>query len=74
MTKGGLTFSDSPFNYKEVLMPNAGEVYKCNICGNIVYVLEGGGADLICCEEEMKPVTGDVAKNLIQKMPKPGSP
>ena len=55
-------------------MPNAGEIYKCDICGNIVYVLEGGGSDLICCGEEMKQVTGDVAKDLMQKMPKPGSP
>jgi desulfoferrodoxin-like iron-binding protein len=55
-------------------MPNVGEMYKCDICGNIVDVLEGGGAELVCCGEEMKQVTGDVAKDLIQKMPKPGSP
>ena len=55
-------------------MPNAGEFYKCDICGNIVYVVEGGGADLVCCGEEMKLLSGDVAKNMMEKMPKPGSP
>ena len=34
-------------------MPEKREVYKCEACGNIVEVLEGGGADLICCGEEM---------------------
>jgi superoxide reductase len=55
-------------------MPNAGEVYKCDICGNIVYVVEGGGADLVCCGEEMKLQSEDVAKSIMEKMPKPGSP
>ena len=34
-------------------MPEKREVYKCESCGNIVEVLEGGGAELICCGEEM---------------------
>ena len=29
------------------------EVYKCNICGNIVEVLHGGAGGLICCGELM---------------------
>jgi len=55
-------------------MPNAGEVYKCDVCGNIVYVLEGGGAELVCCGEDMKKLTGDAAKSAMEKMPKLGSP
>lgn len=30
------------------------EVYKCEHCGNIVEVLEGGGGELLCCGEAMK--------------------
>ncbi|MCP4709776.1 MAG: desulfoferrodoxin [Planctomycetes bacterium] len=29
------------------------EVYKCGACGNIVEVLHGGGADLVCCGKAM---------------------
>lgn len=35
-------------------MPDRLEIYKCEACGNIVEVLEGGGAELVCCGEEMK--------------------
>jgi superoxide reductase len=30
-----------------------GEVYKCDICGNVVSVLESGGGTLVCCGEAM---------------------
>lgn len=30
------------------------QIYKCDICGNIVEVLHGGDGELICCGEEMK--------------------
>ncbi|RJP30726.1 MAG: desulfoferrodoxin [Actinobacteria bacterium] len=29
------------------------EVYKCEICGNIVEVLHGGKGTLVCCGEDM---------------------
>ena len=29
------------------------EVYKCNICGNIVEVLEAGDGELVCCGQPM---------------------
>ena len=29
------------------------EVYKCEACGNIVEVLQGGGGELVCCGEAM---------------------
>ena len=29
------------------------EVYKCEVCGNIVEVLKGDGAPLVCCGQEM---------------------
>ncbi len=34
-------------------MPDRMQVYKCELCGNIVEVLHGGGSDLVCCEENM---------------------
>ncbi len=46
-------------------MPEKKEIYKCEACGNIVEVLEGGGADLVCCGEDMKLMsenTVDAAK------------
>ncbi len=30
------------------------EVYKCEICGNIIEVLHSGAGKLICCGKEMK--------------------
>ena len=41
------------------------EVYKCDVCGNIVEVLDGGGGELVCCGEPMKLMvenTVDAAK------------
>jgi len=31
-----------------------GEVYKCNVCGNIVEVLFAGGGELVCCGKPME--------------------
>ncbi len=30
------------------------DLYRCEICGNIVQVLFVGGGELVCCEEPMK--------------------
>jgi len=32
---------------------NVGEVYKCDICGNVVEVKEVGGGELVCCQKAM---------------------
>lgn len=29
------------------------EVYKCEVCGNIVEVMNGGAGELVCCGEPM---------------------
>jgi superoxide reductase len=29
------------------------EIYKCDICGNIVEVFQGGAGELVCCGEAM---------------------
>ena len=41
------------------------QIYKCNICGNIVEVLHGGDGELVCCGEPMELLeekTADAAK------------
>lgn len=41
------------------------QVYKCELCGNIVEVLHGGAGELVCCGEAMKLLkenTVDAAK------------
>ena len=41
------------------------EVYKCEVCGNIVEVLTGGTGQLVCCGKPMKLMvenTTDAAK------------
>lgn len=30
------------------------EVYRCNVCGNIVEVLHAGGGQLVCCGQPME--------------------
>ncbi len=35
-------------------MTNQEEVYKCEICGNIVEVLHEAGGQLVCCGQSMK--------------------
>ncbi len=30
------------------------EVYKCDVCGNIVEVLVGGKGELVCCNQPMR--------------------
>lgn len=41
------------------------QVYKCELCGNIVEVLHGGDGELVCCGQAMKLLeanTVDAAK------------
>jgi superoxide reductase len=46
-------------------MAERSEVYKCELCGNIVQVLHGGAGELVCCGQAMtclKENTVDAAK------------
>ena len=38
-------------------MANVLEIYKCELCGNIVEVLHAGDGELVCCGEPMKLMT-----------------
>ena len=35
-------------------MVEKNEIYKCNVCGNVVEVLTVGGGQLVCCNKEME--------------------
>jgi len=39
---------------KETSMTKQLEVYKCELCGNIVEVLHAGAGELVCCGQPMK--------------------
>ena len=43
------------------------EVYKCEICGNIVEVLHGGAGELVCCGEPMQLLTESTADATTEK-------
>lgn len=35
-------------------MTNILEIYKCEVCGNIVEVVHAGAGELVCCGQQMK--------------------
>jgi len=34
-------------------MITKGQIYKCEICGNVVEVVSAGGGTLVCCGQPM---------------------
>jgi len=48
-------------------MANRLEVYKCDICGNIVEVTHGGPGALVCCGEDMKLMTENTVDAAVEK-------
>lgn len=43
-------------------MAQKGEVYKCDVCGNVVSVMQGGAGDLVCCGQNMRKLSEEEAK------------
>ncbi len=43
------------------------EIYKCEMCGNIVFVLHGGAGELVCCGEPMKLVEPNTVDAALEK-------
>ncbi len=43
------------------------EVYKCEMCGNIVEVLHGGAGELVCCGEPMTLMAEQTADAAVEK-------
>ncbi len=38
-------------------MAQVNQIYKCNVCGNIVAMVHAGGGEMICCDEKMVLLT-----------------
>jgi superoxide reductase len=55
-------------------MTEKSEVFKCEACGAIVAVINGGKGELTCCQQKMTEVTPDKARKLIYGMARPGTP
>ena len=52
-------------NHEETKMAERLEIYKCEVCNNIIEVLHGGKGELVCCKQPMKLLkenTVDAAK------------
>ncbi len=43
------------------------QVYKCNVCGNIVEVLHAGVGQLVCCGQPMELLTEKIADVGLEK-------
>lgn len=43
------------------------EVYKCNVCGNVVEVLHTGATSLVCCGQPMEKLEGRSEDTGIEK-------
>jgi len=48
-------------------MTKLGEVYKCEICGNIVEMVHAGVGALVCCGEEMKLMDEKTEDSSVEK-------
>ena len=42
------------FIWKGEIMTNKLEIYKCEICGNVIEITHEGIGTLVCCNQEMK--------------------
>ena len=43
------------------------QVYKCEVCGNIVEVLHGGAGELVCCGQPMKLQNEETKDGALEK-------
>ena len=43
-----------------------GEKFKCNVCGNVVEVINVGGGTLVCCGKEMQ-LAKDIGSALLER-------
>lgn len=48
-------------------MAQVKEIYKCEICGNIVETLHSGAGKLICCGKEMKLMKENTVDAAVEK-------
>lgn len=43
------------------------EIYKCQACGNIIEVLDGGDGELVCCDQPMELLEAKTADKTVEK-------
>ena len=48
-------------------MIERGQIYKCEMCGNLVTVLDGGIGTLSCCEKELKLQEANMVDAAVEK-------
>ncbi|MFH2105433.1 MAG: desulfoferrodoxin [Parcubacteria group bacterium] len=48
-------------------MTELNQVYKCEVCGNIVEVLHAGAGELVCCGQPMKLMTENTEDAAVEK-------
>ncbi len=48
-------------------MTKVREIYKCNICGNIVEVVHAGVGELVCCGEPMEKLEEKTEDSSVEK-------
>ena len=44
-----------------------GEVYKCDVCGNIVMAIHEGAGDLVCCGQDMVLMAENTVDAAVEK-------
>ncbi|HOO57440.1 MAG TPA: desulfoferrodoxin [bacterium] len=48
-------------------MAEKNQIYKCDLCGNIVEVLHGGKGALVCCGKEMRLLKENTVDAAVEK-------
>ena len=43
------------------------EIYRCNVCSNIVMVMHGGAGELVCCGELMEKLEEKTQEEMFEK-------
>ena len=43
------------------------QIYRCNVCGNIVTVLHAGAGQLVCCDQPMELLTENTTDAALEK-------
>ena len=43
------------------------QIYKCEVCGNIIEVLHGGAGELVCCGQPMKHEAEETKDGALEK-------
>jgi len=49
------------FRYKEEKMTEKLQIFKCDICGNVIEITHDGADSLVCCNQDMKLLPEHIA-------------